>query len=65
VQGAQAGQSTNVTLTPSSLGNTTQNWLGRSEYAADPYLQGQLDNVRIYSRALTAAEVQQLYADHL
>ncbi len=65
VQGAEAGKNTNVTLTPSSLGSTTQNWLGRSEYAADAYLQGQLDNVRIYSRALTAAEVQQLYAGHL
>lgn len=65
VQGAQAGQNTNVTLNPSSLGNTTQNWLGRSEYAADAYLQGELDNVRIYGRALSAAEVQELYAGHL
>jgi hypothetical protein len=61
VQGAQVAQNTNVTLTPTSLGNTTQNWLGRSEYGADPYLTGQIDNFRIYSRALSASEVQTLH----
>jgi hypothetical protein len=45
--------------TPSSLGNTTQNWLGRSQYP-DPYFNGSLDDFRIYNRALTPAEVAQL-----
>ena len=54
VQGAEVAQNTAVTLSPSSLGSTTRNWLGRSEFSVDPYLNGQLDNVRIYSRALTA-----------
>jgi hypothetical protein len=40
-------------------------WFGRSEFPGDPYLDGQLDNVRIYSRALTAGEVQALYNGHL
>jgi hypothetical protein len=65
VQGAQVAQNTTFTLNPSSLGNTMHNWLGRSQYAADPYLNGQIDNVRIYSRALSAGEVQALYAGHL
>jgi hypothetical protein len=42
---------------PSALGNTTQNWLGRSEYAADAYYQGALDDFRIYDRALTQDEI--------
>jgi hypothetical protein len=52
-------------VSPSILGNTTRNWLGRWEEAVDPYLNGQFDNVRIYRRALTAAEVQALYAGQL
>jgi hypothetical protein len=42
---------------PTNLGNTTQNWLGRSEYGADAYYQGLLDDFRIYDRTLTQAEV--------
>ncbi|MCX7682053.1 MAG: LamG domain-containing protein, partial [Anaerolineae bacterium] len=56
------GTNSNLTLSPSSLGNTTQNWLGRSQYAADAYLDGQLDDFRIYNRALNAAEISSLAA---
>jgi len=49
-----------TTLTPSSLGNTNQNYLGRSQYS-DPYFQGQVSNMQIYNRALTASEVLQNY----
>jgi hypothetical protein len=64
VNGIQVGQNTTMTLYPASLGSTNQNWLGRSEFG-DPYLNGQIDNFRIYSRALTAAEIQTLDANHL
>ena len=60
VDGALVGQNTALTLSPASLGTTTQNWLGRSQYA-DPYLDGQLDDFRIYSRALSAAELAALF----
>ncbi len=65
VNGASAGQNTVMTVNPSSLGATTQCWLGRSEYTGDPYLSGSIDNFRIYNRALGAGEVQALYAGHL
>jgi len=42
---------------PSALGTTTQNWLGRSEYGADAYYQGALDDFRIYDRTLTQDEI--------
>jgi GH43 family beta-xylosidase len=61
VDGVQVGQNTSMTLRPSSLGNTTNNWLGRSQYSADAYLDGQLDQFRIYNRALSAAEVLALF----
>jgi hypothetical protein len=65
VNGTAVAQNTSMTLNPASLGTTTQNWLGRSEFPGDPYLNGQIDEVRIYDRALSSAEVQMLYAGHL
>ncbi len=59
--GSQVAQGA-VTLTPASLGPTTQNWLGRSQFTSDPYLNGQLDNFRIYSRVLNGTEVAELFA---
>jgi hypothetical protein len=56
VNGAEVARNTALTLSPAQLGSTTQNWVGRSQYA-DPYLDGAVDSLRIYSRALTAAEV--------
>jgi hypothetical protein len=52
---------TNTTTTlPSALGNTNQNWLGRSQYAADGFYRGMLDDFRIYDRVLTASDLQQV-----
>jgi hypothetical protein len=45
-----------MTLKPSNMGTTTQNWIGRSQYA-DPYLNGRVDDFRIYNKALTAGEI--------
>ncbi len=50
-------------LLPKDLGNTTQNWIGRSQYAADAYFFGSVDDFRIYNRALSAAEVRYLAGD--
>ncbi len=35
-------------------------WLGRSQYSWDPYFQGMLDDVFVYSRALSAEEIRML-----
>lgn len=48
-----------MTLSPASLGTTTQNHFGKSQWA-DPYLNAALDDFRIYSRALDAGEVSDL-----
>jgi concanavalin A-like lectin/glucanase superfamily protein/F5/8 type C domain-containing protein/FIMAH domain-containing protein len=50
---------TDVTLNPADLGNTDQNWIGRSQYA-DPLLAGTVDEFQIYDRALTQAELASL-----
>ncbi len=60
VNGTEVGRNGNMTLRPASLGNTALNYIGRSQYA-DPYLDGRVDNFRIYNRALSAAEIGGLY----
>lgn len=49
-----------ITLTPASLGSTSQNWIGRSQYSGDPFLDGAVDDFRLYSRALSASEISAL-----
>jgi hypothetical protein len=52
-----------TTVLPKDLGNTTQNWLGRSQYEADSYYGGMIDDFRIYNRALSEGEVRYLAGD--
>ncbi len=59
----QAVDSTETGTLPADLGQTTQNWLARSQYTADPYFAGSLDEFRIYNRALSAGEVRYLAGD--
>jgi hypothetical protein len=59
LNGAPVATSTTMTLKPSSLGNTTQNWIGRSQYP-DPFLNATVDDFAIYDRALPAAELAAL-----
>ena len=60
VDGAVVGTNSNMTLRPSSMGSTPNNYIGKSQFA-DPYLNGQVDDFRIYNRGLSGAEVQSLF----
>jgi len=62
VDGISAGSSDAIALAPFQLGSTTQNWLGRSQYAGDPFFNGRMQDLRLYSGALTAAQVAALAA---
>jgi hypothetical protein len=56
VNGTPVGTNSNMTLDPSDLGATTQNYIGRSQYP-DPYLNATVDDFQIYDGALTAADI--------
>ncbi len=56
----EVARTTGMMLTPAGLGSTTQNWIGRSQYSADPYLDGKVDDLRLYTRALSPAELATL-----
>ncbi len=60
INGAAAATNIAMTLNPSSLGNTTQNYLGKSQYG-DPMLQGSIDDFRIYGAAASAATIAAMY----
>ncbi|SDH88415.1 cellulose binding domain-containing protein [Mucilaginibacter gossypii] len=56
VNGTSVTSSTNITIKPSALGSTTQNYLGKSQFA-DPMFKGSIDNFKIYGRALSSTEI--------
>jgi len=57
LNGSPVGTNNAMTLRPSSLGVTENNYLGRSQYTADPYFDGLLDEFRIYNVALSPGEI--------
>lgn len=62
IDGIARATASDVDIAPFQFGRTTNNWLGRSQFAADPYLAASLQDFRIYSRALSATEVLGLTA---
>ena len=60
LDGVQIGSNAAMTLRPSDVGVGSAYYLGRSQYAGDPYLDGMIDELRIYDRALSASEIQTL-----
>jgi len=60
INGAAAASSA-ITLRPSDLGPVDYAFIGKSQFA-DPYLNGQIDDFRVYTRALSANEIQSLYS---
>jgi hypothetical protein len=53
LNGAQVGVNTNITITPASMGNTFDNWIGRDQYG-DPVFDGSVDELRIWNAASSA-----------
>jgi hypothetical protein len=62
INGTVAGTNNNMTLRPSSLGNTALNYIGKSQFANDAALSGSVDDFRIYGRALAASDIAALAA---
>lgn len=64
LNGELAGEGDNAKLIyPKDMGETTQNWLGRSQWAQDAYCDHVYDDFRIYDRAISSDDVKTLYAD--
>lgn len=57
VDGTQVASSTSITLTPADVAGVC-NFLGRSQFVADPLLNANLDDVRIYNYVLSQSEIE-------
>ena len=62
VNGEEVATSTSVNISPSDIAPVL-NYIGRSQFNADPLLQGYIDDVRIYNRVLSASDISKAMAD--
>ncbi len=59
VDGDEAASTTAISISPSDI-RPVLNYIGRSQFAADPLMSADIDDVRIYNYALTADDVKTL-----
>ncbi len=60
VNGTQVAASTSFSIAPSAF-NPTRNYLGKSQFTADPLFNGKMEAVEIADYALSAAQISVLY----
>ena len=60
VNGVATSTNTNFTTTPASFGNTAYNYIGRSQFSGDKYLNAYLDEAFFSKRAMSADEIEEL-----
>lgn len=62
INGEQVAKKDDFTISPSQI-RPVMNYIGRSQFSADPLIKGYFDDYRIYNYALTAEDVAILYED--
>jgi hypothetical protein len=60
LNGSVIGSATDVVFAPWRVGPTAQNWIGRSQYSADPFFNGMIDEFRIYRGAMSGDQISTL-----
>jgi hypothetical protein len=60
LNGVPVATNPNMTIHPADLGATNQNWIGRSQFSADPNLAAAVDDFQIYDHALSATDISAL-----
>ena len=56
----EAKASANMTIKPSDF-KPSKNYIGKSQFSADPLFNGLIDEFRVYNRALSADEINAVY----
>ena len=57
IDGEEAASSTAITIRPSDI-RPVLNYVGRSQFSADPFFTGYISDMRVYNHALTVDEVR-------
>lgn len=57
VDGVLKGVNSSISVNPTSFRNSYQNYIAKSQFTSDPALFGDIDDFRVYNRALSADEV--------
>ncbi|MEW6341020.1 MAG: LamG-like jellyroll fold domain-containing protein [Pseudomonadota bacterium] len=60
LNGSAIGRASDVVFAPWRVGPTAQNWIGRSQYSADPFFNGSIDEFRIYLGAMSPDQITAL-----
>ncbi len=60
LNGGVVAVNNNISLSPSDIGQTNQNYVGKSQYSADPNFKGIIDDMRIYRTTLSIDEINEL-----
>lgn len=63
INGKAVGSTESLTYNWSEIGQFQNYYLGKSQFDADPYYSGMIDDLYVFDRALTKAEVIELAAD--
>ena len=59
--GIMVSYDTNFTVTPQEVGHTYSDFIGRSQFGADPFYNGSVDEFRIYNAPYTPTQVEADY----
>lgn len=62
INGEEIAATNDITLRPSDI-CSVRNYIGRSQFDRDPFFKGQIDDLRLYNYALTAAELAEVMDD--
>ena len=60
IDGKEQASSSDITIRPADF-KPVFNYIGRSQFASDPLLKGDIDDVRIYNYSLSDSDVEDLY----
>ncbi len=60
INGVEVQRNDNLTVTVDDIGEHPHTYLGKSQFEADPYFDGQMADFRVYDRALSPDEISAL-----